>query len=106
MDLRGKKVFVLGLARTGRECARFLVAQGANVLMSDLRSEQELKPEMAAMAGLAVDYRVGGEDRSWLEGVDLVVPSPGVAAQNPLLQEAGTRGIQILSEIELAYRFL
>src|SRR5713226_2738835 len=106
MNLEGKKVLVLGLARTGRECARFLVAQGANVLVSDLRSEQELKQDMEALRGMPIEYRVGGEDRHWLEGVNLVIPSPGVPAENPLLREAQARGIPILSEIEIAYRFL
>ena len=106
MNLKEKKVLVLGLARTGRECARFLVTQGANVLVSDLRPEQELKQGMEMLSGLSLEYHLGGEERKWLDGVDLVIPSPGVAAENPLLQEAKARGIQILSEIELAYRFL
>ena len=106
MNLKGKKVLVLGLARTGRECARFLMNQGSEVLVSDLRSEKELKQELEALRGLSIEYRLGGEDRRWLEGVDLVIPSPGVAAENPLLQEAQARSIPILSEIELAYRFM
>jgi UDP-N-acetylmuramoylalanine--D-glutamate ligase len=106
MDLRDKKVLVVGLARTGRECARFLVTQGANVLISDRRAEEELKDEIAELAGMPVRYLLGGEDRTWLEGVDAVVPSPGVPAENALVQEARARGIEILSEIELAYRFL
>jgi UDP-N-acetylmuramoylalanine--D-glutamate ligase len=106
MELKGKKVLVLGLARTGMECARFLALQGANVLVSDLRHEEELKQEMDGLSGLPIRYHLGGEERRWLDGVDCVIPSPGVAAENPLLSEAGTRGIPILSEIELAYRFL
>jgi UDP-N-acetylmuramoylalanine--D-glutamate ligase len=106
MDLKGKKVLVLGLARTGRECARFLVSQGASVLVSDLRSEQELKQEMDALGGLPIEYSIGGEDRSWLKGVDFLIPSPGIPAENLLLREAQARAIPILSEIEIAYRFL
>ena len=88
MELRDKKVLVVGLARTGIECARFLVNQGAKVSVSDLRSETDLKQEIEALKGLPVDYLLGGEERRWLEEVDLVVPSPGVPAKNPLLQEA------------------
>jgi len=106
MELQGKKVLVLGLARTGMECARFLVRQGANVLVSDRRYERELKQEMDGLSGLPIRYHLGGEERRWLDGVDCVIPSPGVAAENPLLREAGARAIPILSEIELAYRFL
>jgi UDP-N-acetylmuramoylalanine--D-glutamate ligase len=106
MELRGKRALVLGLARTGGECARFLVRQGAEVLVSDLRSEAELKPEIESLGGLPVRYLLGGEHRSWLEGVGFVVTSPGVPAENPLLREAARRGCAVLSEIELAYRFL
>jgi UDP-N-acetylmuramoylalanine--D-glutamate ligase len=105
MELRDKKVLVVGLARTGIECARFLLNQGAKVSVSDLRSETDLKQEIDALSGLPIDYLLAGEERRWLEEMDLVVPSPGVPAENPLLQEACSRGIEIVSEIELAYRF-
>ena len=78
MELKDKRVLVVGLARTGVECARFLVRQGAEVLLSDLRSETDLKPEIDALKGLPIRYLLGAEERRWLEGVDLVVPSPGV----------------------------
>ena len=105
MQLRSKKVLVVGLARTGIECAHFLVNQRAKVSVSDLRSETDLTQAIDALKGLPIHYLLGGEERRWLEGVDFVVPSPGVPAENPLLQEACSRGIEILSEIELAYRF-
>jgi len=105
MELRSKQVLVVGLARTGMECAGFLVNQGAKVSVSDLRSETDLENEIHALKGLPIHYLLAGEERRWLEGMDLVVPSPGVPAANPLLQEANRRGIEILSEIDLAYRF-
>ncbi len=106
MDLKGKKVMVLGLARTGRETARFLAGRGAEVRVSDRRSEVELESEIKALAGLPVRYFLGGEEPEWLDGVDVLIPSPGVPQENPLLREACRRGIEIESEIELAYRFL
>ena len=63
MELKGKTVLVVGLARTGRECARFLVEQGASVSVSDLRSADQLKSELDALAGLAIRYHLGGEER-------------------------------------------
>jgi len=104
MELKEKKVLVIGLARTGRECARFLARQGAKVSISDLRAADELRDEMAALAGLPLTYRLGGEDKSWLDGMDYVVPSPGVPMDNLLLRAAVARKIAVLSEIELAYR--
>lgn len=106
MDVAGKKFLVLGLARTGRECARFLAEHGAQVFLSDLRTEVELKQEMETLAGLPIQYRLGGEDLAWVNGMDYVVPSPGVPMENRLLQEAARRSLSVLSEIELAYRFL
>jgi UDP-N-acetylmuramoylalanine--D-glutamate ligase len=106
MELKGKKVMVLGLARTGIESARFLAAKGVDVLVSDCRPEPDLSEEVEALSGLSIRFFLGGEDRRWLDGVDYVIPSPGVPAENPLLQEAQQRDIGVLSEIELAYRFL
>ena len=106
MEIKGKKVLVLGLARTGRECARFLAQHGASVQVTDVRSEVELKQEMETLAALPIRYFLGGEDPDWLEGVDIIVPSPGVLVENVLLKEGSRRGIKILSEIEFACRFL
>lgn len=106
MELKGKKVMVLGLARTGSETARFLVRQGAEVLVSDRRSEAELDREREALSGLPVRFLLGGEESAWLQGVELLVPSPGIPAENSLLRGATERNIAVLSEIELAYRFL
>src|SRR5512144_754694 len=105
MDLKEKKVLVIGLARTGRECARFLAQQGAKVSISDLRSTAELSREMASLAELSLSYHLGGEEKNWLDGMDYVVPSPGVPMENLLLREAVARKIPVLSEIELAYRY-
>jgi UDP-N-acetylmuramoylalanine--D-glutamate ligase len=106
MELKGKKVMVLGLARTGIDSARFLARQRADVLVSDIRPAAELESEMNALADLPIGYRLGGEEPQWLDGVEIVVPSPGVPMDNVLLLEAGKRGVTIISEIELAYRFL
>lgn len=105
MELDGKTFLVMGLARTGQQCARFLAGRGAKVWVSDLRSAHELQAEIAGLAGLPIGYRLGGEDKNWLDGVDYVIPSPGVSMENPMLKEATARAIPVLSEIELAYRF-
>ena len=53
MELRDKKVLVVGLARTGIECARFLLNQGAKVSVSDLRAEKDLSQEIEALKAVA-----------------------------------------------------
>ncbi len=97
---------VLGLARTGREAAKFLVDQGAHVVVSDCRGKGELRSELDALGGMPIRYFLGGEEKHWMEGIETLVTSPGVPSDNPLLQEASRRGVDILSEIELAYGFL
>ena len=106
MDVEGKKVMVLGLARTGIAAARFLAERGADVTVSDRRTEADLAREIAGLGDAPIDLRLGGEDSAWLENIDILIPSPGVPQENPLLQAAARRGIEILSEIELGYRFM
>ncbi len=98
---------VLGLARTGLETARFLVRHGAEVLVSDCKNGSELEKEVEALSDLPVQgFFLGGEQRSWLNAVDLLIPSPGVPQNNALLREAVARRIPVWSEIELASRFI
>ncbi|HKA34065.1 MAG TPA: UDP-N-acetylmuramoyl-L-alanine--D-glutamate ligase [Candidatus Binatia bacterium] len=106
MDVEGKKVMVLGLARTGIAAARFLAERGADVTVSDRRSEADLAREIAALGDAPIDLRLGGEDSAWLENIDILIPSPGVPQENPLLQAAVRRGMEVVSEIELGYRFI
>ena len=73
--------------------------------VSDLRGAEALKPEMDALAGLPISFRLGGEETSWLDAMDYVVPSPGVPMDNLMLREAVARHLPVLSEIELAQRF-
>jgi UDP-N-acetylmuramoylalanine--D-glutamate ligase len=105
MELAGKNFLVIGLARTGCACARFLAQRGAGVLVNDRRPAAELADEIGSLRDLAIRYRLGIEEPAWLDGIDGVVPSPGVAPENRLLREACARGIPVWSEIELAYRF-
>ena len=60
MDLSGKQILVIGLARTGRECARFLAQRGARVRVTDRRTAADLKSEIESLEGLGVHYRLGG----------------------------------------------
>ncbi len=105
MELKGKNIMVLGLARTGLAVARFVTRRGAAVVGVDARAAEEMAQARAALAPLPAVCHFGVENTAWLDGVDAVVPSPGVPRDNPLLVEAAQRGIEVLSEIELAARF-
>ena len=97
---------MIGFARTGLEVTRFLAQQGAEVAVTDRKPVRDLEPEITELKGLPVTCRLGGEDVAWLDGVDTVVPSPGVPPGNLLLQEARRKEIQIMSEIEVAASFV
>jgi len=105
MDLSDKRILVIGLARTGRECARFLAQRGARVWVTDRRAAADLKSEIESLEGLGIHYCLGGEEAAWLDGLDSVIPSPGIPQVNTLLQQAAARGISVIGEIELAYGF-
>ena len=105
MELQGKRIMVLGLARTGLAVARFLAGRGAQVVGVDRSDEDRMPQTRHEMLGLSAACHFGLEQLAWLDGVDAVVPSPGVPQDNPLLVSAGRRGIEVLSEIELAACF-
>ena len=106
MALYGKTVLVIGLKRTGVSVARFVASQGGQVRVTDRQGHDALTPELASLAGIPLDLHLGTNDLDVLAGVDLVVPSPGVPANAPLLQAAARQGVPVWSEIELAFRFL
>lgn len=102
---RDLPVLVIGLARTGVATARFLAERGARVRAVDRRTAAELGDDVAALAAVA-DVRLGPDDPAALDGIALVVPSPGVPPDGVLLSGAVARGIPIASEIEIAARHL
>jgi UDP-N-acetylmuramoylalanine--D-glutamate ligase len=102
MDLP-RHVLVLGLRRTGQAVAAVLAARGVRVRAADVRPAAALRlPAMLA----GVEVRPGDDGAHLLAGIDLVVPSPGVPRDAPVLVAALRRGVPVWSEIELAARLL
>ena len=106
LELNGKKVIVIGLARTGVATSLFCARHGATVTAVDTRPESELTDASAKLRAAGVTLHLGGYTEQILAGQDLVVPSPGVPADADILKAARTRKIPVWSEIELADRFL
>ena len=102
----GKKVLVVGMARSGMAAARFLQTRGAWVTVSDTRGQSRLEPEIRALRALGISCEAGGHRLETLLKAEHIVVSPGVPLDQPVLREAARRGREILSEIELASRFL
>jgi len=105
-ELRGKRVLVVGLARTGVATALFCASRGAAVTATDARTESEIGAEIAKLRQAGVALELGGHQEKTFLAQELIIPSPGVPADAPLLEAARGKRITIWSEIELAYRFL
>jgi UDP-N-acetylmuramoylalanine--D-glutamate ligase len=108
-DVRGKRVAVVGLGRlSGVAAVRTLCELGAKVVVNDARPSSEHAEALAELASYPsvrdVDYVFGSHPASVLEGVELVVLSPGVPYDLPLLERARAVGIATIGELELAFR--
>jgi UDP-N-acetylmuramoylalanine--D-glutamate ligase len=106
VELKGKRVLVVGLARTGIATALFCAARGAQVTAADARSESDLREAAEKLRAAGVLCEFGGQSDRLFVNQELIVPSPGVPADNPRLLAARKAGVAIWSEIELAFRFL
>jgi len=106
MEIAGRKVLVIGAARSGIASARFLAQRGATVALNDRKPLPEWPAEALALKTEGVGH-VAGEPPSWLlDQIDLVVVSPGVPTKSIPIRYADRRGAEVIGEIELASRFL
>ena len=96
------RVLVVGLARSGLAAAAALAGRGVQVVAADRSPDADV----GRLGDLGVELRVGTEEEALLEGVELVVKSPGVPAESPLIGGARSRDIPVWSEVELGYRLL
>lgn len=106
MELEGKRVTVVGMARSGEAAARLLLAAGARVTIADTKDERQLADVLARLDRTRLTVRVGPEYGSSLKDADLVVISPGVPTRAALLEETRGRGVPVIGELELASWFL
>jgi len=106
MDVKGKRVLVVGLGKSGIASAQFLATRGARVTVSDTRSQNELKAQIPALLDRGIAVETGGHGERTFRDQDLIVVSPGVPSNLPQLLRARAQGIRVIGEIELAARFL
>ena len=102
-DVRNKRVTVAGLGRFGGgiAVARWLVGQGANVLVTDQDTREKLAASVAQLDGLPVEFRLGDQRDADFTGADLVVASPAIPPASPYLQAARAAGVTVTTEIRL-----
>ena len=111
MSYQGKSVLVVGAARSGIAAARFLLAHGARVILTDTKRRDELEPAITSLldtrnnSGKLV-LELGGHRDESFRTCDLIMVSPGVPLALPVFELSRKSGIPILAEVELAYRHL
>jgi UDP-N-acetylmuramoylalanine--D-glutamate ligase len=106
LELKGKKVLVVGLGKSGLAAALFLRHQGAQVTVSDVRSAESLAKEIPALLDEGIMVEAGGHGLLTFRRQDLIVVSPGVPLSTPELVQARAFGRPVIGELELAARFL
>ena len=102
MTFTDRQISVFGLHRSGVAVAKLLDDLGAKVLVTDPKSSDELQADIDALQDRDIDFILGGHDQRCIEKADLIVLSPGVPLDIPILQEARSASIPITGELEVA----
>src|SRR5882762_1109390 len=106
MELKNKRVLVVGLGKSGISAAMFLRGQGARVTVSDARSAVALAKEIPALLDAGIMVESGGHGLLTFRRQDLIVISPGVPLDTPELVQVKAFGLPVIGELELAAQFL
>ena len=106
MDLKDKRVLVVGLGKSGVASALFLKDRGARVTVSDTKSPDQLRDEIPILLDHGITVETGGHGERTFRGQDLIVVSPGVPVDAPPLVQARASGEPVIGEIELAAQHL
>ena len=106
MELKGKKVLVVGLGKSGLAAALFLRRRGAHVTVSDVRSAEALAKDIPALLEEGIMVETGGHGLLTFRRQDLIVVSPGVPLNTPEFAQVRSFGLPVIGELELAARFL
>ncbi len=105
MDIKGKKITVIGIGESGRSAAIFLKKKGAAVFLTDSGASEEIEKSAAQLRNSGIEVETGKHTKGFVEGSSFVVVSPGVPEKALPVQWARQLNIEIIGEIELGYRF-
>jgi len=105
MELLNKKILIVGFEKTGQAASRFLLKHGARVLVTEKKPEKSMAAKLAPWKERGVAFELGGHRAESFFAADLIIPSPGVPPL-PEILAAREKGVPVMSEIELAHRFL
>src|SRR5215469_5010117 len=106
VELKDKRVLVVGLAKSGVASALFLKECGARVTVSDTKSPVQLRDEIPVLLDHGITVETGGHGERTFRGQDLIVVSPGVPVDAKPLVQARASGEPVIGEIELAAQYL
>lgn len=105
MELKDRRVLIVGFERTGEALCEFLLARGARVRVTEKKAAGDLGEKVGRWQERGVVFETGGHRQKSFLDADLIVPSPGVPPL-PGILDARAKGVPVLSEPELAFRFL
>lgn len=104
MDVKGKRVLVCGMARSGIAAAKLLLSKGALVTISDTKAESEFGSELDELRVPACTFALGQPADRLTAGQNIMVISPGIAWAKPFVQNAIAQGVEVMGELELGAR--
>lgn len=104
LQIKGKTGLVLGAARSGIAVARTIIDLGGKVMVSEFKPREAVARELEELASLNAAIEVGGHTREFILKSDYIVLSPGVRMDIPPVKWAKEAGIEVMGEIEFAYR--
>lgn len=99
---KGKRVLVVGFGLSGVAVTKYMVKQGAKVMVSESKQKNEVMESVKAIGDLKVEFEFGGHTSKTFLNAELIVLSPGVPPTVKPLEEARVKGIQITTEVEIA----
>ena len=99
-------ILIVGLGKTGVALAQFLAGAGKRITVADMKREEDLKAPLAELKGIDFKGSFGAHDKEVFLSHPMIVISPGVDSEDPLLREARAKGISVIGEMELAARFV
>lgn len=103
--MTGKKVMVLGMARSGVAAATLLSELGAYVRLNDQKTKEKLGDAVKPLEACKnIEWRLGEPAEALLEGQDVLLISPGVPIDSPVVKKAQELGVEVIGELELGYR--
>lgn len=105
-DIKGKRILVVGLGRTGVSLCHFLVQQGAEVTVSDHKSKAELANYLEQIEKLDIKYDLGGHTPKTFLQQDLIILSPGISPSLKIFDYARSQGVKVTGEHEFSSAFV